>query len=103
MELLTKLFWTHGAVQAVLVLSAAIALGILLGRIRIGGVSFGIGGILFSGIILGHFGLSLDPAVLVFTREFGLILFVFAIGIQVGPTFLESLRDKGLKLNCMAS
>lgn len=102
MELLTKLFWTHGAVQAVLVLSAAIALGILLGRIRIGGVSFGIGGILFSGIILGHFGLSLDPAVLVFTREFGLILFVFAIGIQVGPTFLESLRDKGLKLNCMA-
>lgn len=101
-ELLTKLFITHGAVQAVLALSLTIALGILLGRIRIFGVSFGIGGILFSGIILGHLGFSLDQQTLVFTREFGLILFVFAIGMQVGPTFLESLRDQGLKLNLMA-
>lgn len=102
MELLNKLFFTHGAVQAVLVLSITIAFGILLGRIKIFSVSFGIGGILFSGIILGHFGFSLDPKVLVFTREFGLILFVFAIGMRVGPTFLESLRDQGLKLNFMA-
>ncbi len=102
MELVDKLFFTHGAVQAALVLSITIAFGILLGRIKIFSVSFGIGGILFSGIILGHFGLSLDPKVLVFTREFGLILFVFAIGMQVGPTFLESLRDQGLKLNFMA-
>lgn len=102
MELWTKLFITHGAVQTTLVLSITIALGILLGRIRIFGVSFGIGGILFSGIILGHFGLSLDAKVLSFTREFGLILFVYAIGMAVGPTFLESLRDQGLKLCSMA-
>lgn len=102
MELLTKLFITHGAVQTTLVLSITIAFGILLGRIKIAGVSFGIGGILFSGIILGHFGLSLDPKVLVFTREFGLILFVYAIGMAVGPTFIESLRDQGIKLNVMA-
>lgn len=102
MVFLDKLFFSHGAVQSVLVLSITIALGILLGRIKIAGVSFGIGGILFSGIILGHFGFSLDADVLVFTREFGLILFVFAIGMRVGPTFLESLRDQGLKLNCMA-
>lgn len=102
MELLTKLFITHGAVQASLVLAITIAFGILLGKIRIFSVSFGIGGILFSGIILGHFGLSLDPKVLVFTREFGLILFVYAIGMAVGPTFLESLRDQGLKLNITA-
>lgn len=102
MELMDKLFFTHGAVQAVLVLSITIAFGILLGRIKIFGISFGIGGILFSGIILGHFGFSLDPKVLVFAREFGLILFVFAIGMAVGPTFLESLRDQGLKLNFMA-
>lgn len=102
MELLNKLFFTHGAVQAVLVLSVAIFFGILLGRIKIFSISFGIGGILFSGIILGHFGFSLDPKVLVFTREFGLILFVFAIGMAVGPTFLESLKDQGLKLNLMA-
>lgn len=102
MELLTKLFVTHGAVQATILLCITIAFGILLGRIRIVGVSFGIGGILFSGIILGHFGLSLDPKVLTFTREFGLILFVFAIGMSVGPTFMESLRAQGLKLNLMA-
>lgn len=103
MELFQKLFMTHGAVQAVIVLSITIAFGILLGRIKIAGVSFGIGGILFSGIILGHLGLSLDPKVLTFTREFGLILFVYAIGIGVGPTFLESLRSQGLKLNIMAA
>lgn len=102
MELLDKLFFSHGAVQTVLVLSITIVFGILLGKIRIFTVSFGIGGILFSGIILGHFGFSLNTEVLVFTREFGLILFVFAIGMQVGPTFLESLRDHGLKLNFMA-
>ncbi len=102
MELLDKLFITHGTVQTVLVLSITIAFGILLGRIKIFSVSFGIGGILFSGIILGHFGLSLDSKLLVFTREFGLILFVYAIGMAVGPTFLESLKDKGLKLNITA-
>lgn len=103
MELLTKLFITHGAVQATLVLAVTIIFGILLGRIKIFSISFGIGGILFSGIILGHFGLSLDPKVLVFTRELGLILFVYAIGMAVGPTFLESLRDQGLKLNAVAA
>ncbi len=102
MELLTKLLVTHGPVQTVLVLSATIVFGILLGRISIGGIRFGIGGILFSGIIIGHFGFSLDPKLLVFTREFGLILFVFAVGMQVGPGFLESLRDQGLRLNFMA-
>lgn len=102
MELLTKLFFTHGAVQATLLLALTIVFGILLGRTKIFSVSFGIGGILFSGIILGHFGLSLDPKVLTFTREFGLILFVYAIGMAVGPTFLESLKDLGLKLNALA-
>lgn len=102
MELLDKLFIAHGTVQTVLVLSITIAFGILLGRIKIFSVSFGIGGILFSGIILGHFGFSLDPKLLVFAREFGLILFVYAIGMAVGPTFFESLKDKGLKLNLAA-
>lgn len=102
MELLEKLFIAHGAVQAVVVLALTIFFGILLGRIKIAGISFGIGGILFSGIILGHFGLSLNQNVLVFAREFGLVLFVYAIGMAVGPTFVESLRDQGLKLNAMA-
>ncbi|MBO4300469.1 MAG: putative transporter [Desulfovibrio sp.] len=102
MEFLAKLFFEHGTVQTVLVLSITIVLGILLGRIRIFGVRFGIGGILFSGILLGHLGFSLDPHILHFVREFGLILFVFAVGMQVGPFFLESLRDQGLRLNAMA-
>ncbi|MCR4666934.1 MAG: putative transporter [Desulfovibrio sp.] len=102
MEFFSKLFFEHGAVQTVLVISITIVLGILLGKIRIAGVRFGIGGILFSGILLGHFGFSLDPGILHFVREFGLILFVFAVGMQVGPFFVESLRDQGLKLNLMA-
>lgn len=103
MELMTRLFMTHGAVQAAIVLCVTIVFGLLLGRIKIFSVSFGIGGILFSGIILGQCGLSLDPKVLVFTREFGLILFVYAIGVSVGPTFVESLRAQGLKLNIVAA
>lgn len=102
MELVMKLLFTHGAVQATLLLALTIVFGILLGRIKICNVSFGIGGILFSGIILGHLGMSLDAKVLTFAREFGLILFVYAIGMAVGPTFLESLKDLGLKLNCLA-
>lgn len=101
-ELMTKLFITHGAVQSTLVLCSAIVLGTILGKIRFFGVSFGIGGILFSGIILGQMGFSLDPKVLSFTREFGLILFVYAIGMAVGPSFLESMRNQGLRLCGMA-
>ena len=102
MEFFSKLFLVHGTVQTVLVLSMTIVLGILLGKIRLAGVRFGIGGILFSGILLGHCGFSLNPTILHFVREFGLILFVFAVGMQVGPFFVESLRDQGLKLNIMA-
>lgn len=102
MELLQKLFITHGVIQTVIALSLTIGFGILLGRVKIFTVSFGIGGILFSGIILGHFGISINQGFLQFIREFGLILFVYAIGISVGPTFLESLKDQGLKLNIVA-
>ncbi len=102
MEILTSLFLSHGHLQAVLVLALAVMLGILIGRVSICGVSFGIGGILFSGIFLGHFGLSIDPSVLSFVREFGLILFVFAVGMQVGPGFAKSLRSHGAVLNIMA-
>lgn len=102
MEFISKLLLVHGPVQTIVVLALTIFFGILIGKIKIAGVSFGIGGILFSGIILGHFGLSLDPKILVFTREFGLVLFVYAIGMSVGPTFIESLRNQGLALNLTA-
>ncbi len=79
------------------------ALGLALGSLKVRGVGLGIAGVLFSGLIFGHFGMKLDDHVLEFAREFGLILFVYTIGMQVGPGFLASLRASGLPLNIMAA
>ena len=78
------------------------ASGLALGRLRFGGVSLGVGGVLFAGIFWGHFGLRLDPEIGRFLREFGLILFVYTIGIQVGPGFVAALRLSGMTLNLLA-
>ncbi len=92
---------------AVSVLSLIAVLGLWIGSWRIYGVGLGIGGILFGGIIVGHFaaqyGIKIDDRTLQFIREFGLILFVYTIGIQVGPGFFDSLRSSGLKLNAFAA
>lgn len=91
---------------SLLVLSITAVIGLLIGGIRIRGVSLGIGGVLFGGLIVGHvvnqFNLSLDYQALHFLKEFGLILFVYTIGIQVGPGFFASLRKSGLQLNTLA-
>lgn len=87
-------------------LSLVAVLGLWIGHIKVRGVSLGIGGVLFGGIIVSHFmtglGVKLDPHTLHFIQEFGLILFVYTIGIQVGPGFFASLRQSGLKLNAFA-
>lgn len=98
MEWLYTLFIGNGIAHAVLTFALTITLGILLGRIRIGGVSFGITWILFVGIALSHFGMTVDPQVRHFVQEFGLILFVFSIGLQVGPGFFSSFKQGGLQL-----
>lgn len=89
-----------------MMLSASAILGLWIGGISIRGVSLGIGGVLFGGIIVGHvlgiWGIHLDLQILGFLQEFGLILFVYAIGIQVGPGFFSSLRVKGLQNNGLA-
>lgn len=91
----------------ILVLSAVAILGLALGRIQIRGVGLGIGGVLFGGILVGHFinllGVEFDTHTLHFIKEFGLILFVYTIGIQVGPGFFASLKSSGLKLNMLAA
>lgn len=92
----------HGAAQTIIVLALAGALGLALGRITVGGVKLGIGGALFAGLALGHFGAGFDPTMLNFAKEFGLILFVYAIGIQVGPGFFAAFRANGLALNGLA-
>lgn len=87
-------------------LSLVAVLGLWIGHIKVRSVSLGIGGVLFGGIIVSHFmtefGIKLDPHTLHFIQEFGLILFVYTIGIQVGPGFFASLRQSGLKLNAFA-
>lgn len=100
------LFHLSDVAVTLIALAVAGSLGLLLGRIEIGRVGLGIGGVLFSGIAVGHVaaasGIGFDTHVLHFVREFGLILFVYTIGIQVGPTFFRSFGREGLRLNLAA-
>jgi len=82
--------------------SAVIASGIFLGKMKVLGVSLGVTFVLFMGILLGHFGYVVDESILKFVREFGLILFIFAIGLQVGPGFFSSFKQGGMRLNGLA-
>ncbi|HAB41460.1 MAG TPA: putative transporter [Porphyromonadaceae bacterium] len=82
--------------------SFVIAAGVFLGKLKIGGVSLGVTFVLFVGILMGHFGYIVNPEVLKFVREFGLILFIFSIGIQVGPGFFSSFKEGGIRLNMLA-
>ena len=105
MDFLKDLLWPgQTSLAATLVLlSFVIAAGIYLGKIKFGGISLGVTFVLFVGILMGHFGYEIDPAVLKFVREFGLILFIFAIGLQVGPGFFSSFKKGGIKLNMLAT
>lgn len=91
----------HTALQAVVVLSVIIALGLGLGKIRIMGVSLGVTFVFFIGILAGHIGLSIDPQMLDFAQSFGLALFVYELGLKVGPGFFSSFRKGGVRLNLL--
>lgn len=88
--------------EPILVISLTAIVGLLIGSIRIRGIKLGVAGMLFSGLLLGHFGLTLDPHLMAFLKEFGLALFVFTVGLQLGPGFFNSLKKDGLKLNSLA-
>jgi putative transport protein len=92
----------NGVALAVLALAFVIASGIALGKVKIGGVSLGMTMVLFVGIAVSHFGVRVEHSVLHFVREFGLILFVYAVGLQVGPGFFSSFRKGGIGLNLAA-
>lgn len=98
MEWLKALLVEHSALQAVVVISLISTIGIGLGKIRFFGISLGSAFIFFVGILAGHFGLSLDPSMLIYAEDFGLIIFVYALGLQVGPGFFSSMRADGLRL-----
>lgn len=102
MDWIKDLFNGDTIAHAVLILSLVSALGFFIGSIRVYGITLGIAGVLFSGLLFGHYGYKINSHVLEFAREFGLILFVYTIGMQVGPGFMASLRKQGLPLNIMA-
>lgn len=103
MEWIYKLLFEDGVAHAILLLALCIGLGHQLGKLKIAKVSLGITWILFVGIIFSHFGLTINHEVLHFVKEFGLILFVYSIGLQVGPGFFESFKSGGIKLNLLAT
>lgn len=104
MEWFHNLFFGTGIAHSILVLAFAIALGITLGaKLKFKGVTLGITWILFCAIACSHFGMTLDPLVESFAKDFGLILFVYSIGLQVGPGFFSSFGQGGLKLNILAA
>ena len=102
MNWLSDLFINDSIAHTVLMYALVISGGVLLGRIRIFGVSLGITFVLFAGILIGHLGFSVNQNTLDFVKDFGLILFVYSIGLQVGPGFFSSFREGGLRLNLLA-
>lgn len=104
MDWLINLFTTTDSVaHIVLLYTIVIAVGVYLGKIKIGGTSIGVTFVLFAGIAAGHIGFTAPTNILSFLQEFGLILFVFMIGLQVGPGFLESFRKGGITLNLLST
>lgn len=100
---LINLFYGEGTASTLLFLSIVGITGILLGRIKVFKIKLGIAGVLFMGLLFGHLGAEPNHEVLHFVKEFGLILFVYSIGLEVGPRFLPSLRNNGLKMNLLAT
>ncbi|TKG95318.1 putative transporter [Puteibacter caeruleilacunae] len=100
---LVELFTKPGTASTIMIICMVAVLGILLGKIRILKIKLGIAGILFSGLLVGHLGAVTDPHVLHFIKEFGLILFVYSIGLEVGPRFLTSLKKNGITINLLAT
>ena len=99
MQWFLEIFNEQTFTQAVLVLSLICACGLAMGKIRIFGVSLGVTFVFFAGIIAGHFGLSMDPQMLAFAQNFGLIIYIYALGVQVGPGFFASFKKGGMTMN----
>ena len=104
MDWLINLFTAQDSVAHIALLFAiVISVGVLLGKVKVGGISLGVTFVLFAGIVAGHVGFTAPTPILTFVQDFGLILFVFCIGLQVGPGFFESFRKGGVTLNLLAA
>ena len=91
----------HSALQAGCVISVIIAVGLGLGKLRVWGISLGVTFVFFAGILAGHVGLSIDPEILKYAEDFGLMLFIYELGLKVGPGFFSSFSRGGIRLNMM--
>ena len=100
----TLLFPTENptVIQSMITIMLAIGTGVFFGRLKMGKITFGVSAVMFTGLILGHFGYRINHEIFDFIRDFGLILFVYGIGLQVGPSFFSSFKDEGLKFNILA-
>lgn len=102
MDWIIDIFTEQTFIQAILIISLICAAGLGLGNIRICGVSLGVTFVFFAGIIAGHFGLAVNPDMLTMIQNFGLIIFIYALGVQVGPGFFSSFKQGGIKMNLLA-
>lgn len=102
MDWILDILMHHSAWQAVIVISMISACGLFLGRVKVFGISLGVTFVFFMGIFFGNLGFSIDSGVLEYAEDFGLALFVYALGVQVGPGFFSSLRKSGLKMSMLA-
>ncbi len=103
MEWLYEIFTEPTFIQAILVLSIICAIGLALGQIKLWGVSLGVTFVFFTGILAGHFGIKINPDMLILAQNFGLVLFIYSLGVQVGPGFFTSFKQGGVKLNILAT
>ena len=101
MQWIYDIFLSHSALQAVIIISVIIAVGLAFGKLRVWGISLGVTFVFFAGILAGHIGLSIDPTILHYTENLGLVLFVYELGLKVGPGFFSSFRKGGLQLNLL--
>ncbi|ROT14818.1 putative transporter [uncultured Muribaculum sp.] len=101
MDWINLLLIEHSSLQAIVIVSLICAIGMALGKVKIAGISLGVTFVFFIGIIAGHIGLSIDPAMLKYAENFGLVIFVYALGLQVGPGFFSSLAHGGVRLNVL--
>ncbi|HBG42343.1 MAG TPA: putative transporter [Porphyromonadaceae bacterium] len=102
MEFLDTIFKEHSVIQALIVISMVCALGLALGKVKVRGISLGVTFVFFIGILAGHLGLTLDAQMLNYAENFGLLVFIYALGLQVGPAFFSSWGKSGMKLNLLA-
>ena len=103
MSWLTEVFLTHSPIQATVILAIIIALGTALGKVKVAGISLGATFVFFVGICAGSLGFSIDPQMLHFAQSFGLVLFVYEVGLQVGPGFFSAFRGTGIRLNVIST